>query len=820
MLRRLSARTMSGKVLKNHLGHELWCDKAKLCFSTQLETVLRTSDDTEDGVLLQIMKIPSINPAKSFETVLWDSACSAIFVRHDHAQEMNFPFREKRLRVSTLGGHIREIDGTIYWCTIRDQKGNLYEFEAHGLDEVTGEMGLPISKDVMKQMFPDVIGAHSMSGTAKVDYLIGLSQASWQPKRIQKALGGGDFWLWENAFGNCLGGSHPMVNSCTARSDSLYTVLKTVIQEDPFVASRKIPSCSVYTAKVSPADCSDFFSSEQLGTVVEPKCGSCRCGKCPVPGSRYSFKEETELQLIQEKLRYDDDQSCWIAEYPYLFSRDALKGNRDIAIKSMLSTERSLGKNPNHGKVYQSQIEDMISRGVVRLVPEEELKAYGGPINYLPHLAALNPRSESTPVRICFDASRAQGGGPSLNQILAKGPDRFINNLAGVIINFRNGRVAAKGDVKKMYNAVRLIPEDAFMQCFVWRNLDSSLQPRTYQVIVNNIGVKPAGAIATLALRKSTEVFDTQYPVTARQLREKSYVDDLGLTARNQEDLKKRTLEADIILKHANMRVKKWMYSGDNSGEPVNVGESVEISPSESSGSERMLGVTWDPVKDVFRFKVTINLSPLKQKSRLGPDLTREDLVNNPPVTITRRQYYSQVQSLFDPIGFLSPVLLRAKVLLRRTWEGDCMKLKWDDPLPEDMTKEMISFFLELFDLETLDFPRSLWPREDVVGKPDLIVFSDGSVLAFGTVAYVRWALKTGGWWTTLIMSKSKVAPKNRITIPRLELNGAVLAKRVREFVTGELDMEFDNIYHMVDSSTILGYLHKMDSKLKPFEGT
>ena len=77
------------------------------------------------------------------------------------------------------------------------------------------------------------------------------------------------------------------------------------------------------------------------------------------------------------------------------------------------------------------------------------------------------------------------------------------------------------------------------MQCFVWRNLDSSQQPKTYQVIVNNIGVKPAGAIATLALRKSTEVFDTQYPVTARQLREKSYVDDLGLTARNQEDLKK-----------------------------------------------------------------------------------------------------------------------------------------------------------------------------------------------------------------------------------------------------------------------------------------
>ena len=70
-----------------------------------------------------------------------------------------------------------------------------------------------------------------------------------------------------------------------------------------------------------------------------------------------------------------------------------------------------------------------------------------------------------------------------------------------------------------------------------------------------------------------------------------------------------------------------------------------------------------------------------------------------------------------------------------------------------------------------------------------------------------------------LITSKSKIAPKNRLTIPRLELNGAVLAKRLKEFVTGTLDLNFENIYHMVDSSTVLGYIHKPDSKLKPFKG-
>ena len=109
---------------------------------------------------------------------------------------------------------------------------------------------------------------------------------------------------------------------------------------------------------------------------------------------------------------------------------------------------------------------------------------------------------------------------------------------------------------------------------------------------------------------------------------------------------------------------------------------------------------------------------------------------------------------------------------------------------------------------------------EDVEGKPDLIIFSDESILAYGAVVYIRWKLKSGKWWTMLIMSKSKIAPKNRLTVVRLELNGAVLSKRLEEFVVNQLsNLEFGNVYHLVDASTVLGYLHKPDRNLKPFEG-
>ena len=35
-----------------------------------------------------------------------------------------------------------------------------------------------------------------------------------------------------------------------------------------------------------------FVESQSLGSVVEPRCGGCKCGKCPIHGQKYSFREQ------------------------------------------------------------------------------------------------------------------------------------------------------------------------------------------------------------------------------------------------------------------------------------------------------------------------------------------------------------------------------------------------------------------------------------------------------------------------------------------------------------------------------------------------
>ena len=147
----------------------------------------------------------------------------------------------------------------------------------------------------------------------------------------------------------------------------------------------------------------------------------------------------------------------------------------------------------------------------------------------------------------------------------------------------------------------------------------------TYMVLVINTRIKPAGAIAILALLKSVDIYQETYPVISYQLKYGSYADDVGITGKGKEDVKRLTGQCDEILKHGNRKIEHWIYSGSSQGKISQVppragnkdGQSVL---KEGSNEKRMLGVSWFVKEDASRFKVRINLSPIKIKVWVGPD--------------------------------------------------------------------------------------------------------------------------------------------------------------------------------------------------------
>ena len=87
--------------------------------------------------------------------------------------------------------------------------------------------------------------------------------------------------------------------------------------------------------------------------------------------------------------------------------------------------------------------------------------------------------------------------------------------------------------------------------------------------------------------------------------------------------------------------------------------------------------------------------------------------------------------------------------------------------------------------MEQLSFKRCIRPSE-AESDPTLVMFSDASEQAYGTCAYARWELPNGKFESRLIAAKSRVAPMKKISVVRLELNAAVMSKRLCAFIEDE----------------------------------
>ena len=339
-----------------------------------------------------------------------------------------------------------------------------------------------------------------------------------------------------------------------------------------------------------------------------------------------------------------------------------------------------------------------------------------------------------------FDAARRHGGYPSINDCLAKGPDNFMNNgVLPVLLGFRNGRVAAVADLKKFHNQVHLVKEDSHMQRFYWRDMKTGEPSKMFAVVAVNFGVKPANCIATSALHKSADLFADKYPLEREEIKRHTYVGDELVAAEGMNELLTKMKHMDEICEHANMPNKGWSYSGDQTAADMNIGK--EVSDVEQV-LEKVLDALWNPGSDKFYFVVTLKLKTKDGKIHKVSTMEEFRMIQH-SLLLTRKVALSNIARIFDPVGFLVAILLESKLLIRKSWCGE--QLAWDDALPSDQQK-------------TGGLP-SCHPychygnsclREKVVGLPMLVVFCDGSVLAIGAVAYIRWELEEGGFWSRL----------------------------------------------------------------------
>ena len=281
-------------------------------------------------------------------------------------------------------------------------------------------------------------------------------------------------------------------------------------------------------------------------------------------------------------------------------------------------------------------------------------------------------------------------------------------------------------------------------------------------------------------------------------------MDDICESVPTVEEAHQLTKDLDTILANGGFRVKGWLLSHPKEVERDSTDEQG-LKMLEDMTEEKILGSVWNHWEDVFSFKVKIDLT------KFMPDVETQD--PQIKLKLTKRIVLSQIARVFDPIGFAAAFLIRPKIGMQRLWQQG---LDWDEDLPPEAQEEWIRLFEEMEGLNDVTFETSLTP-DGAVGSPTLCIFSDASEDAFGACAYARWQLSNGEYEARFVAAKSRVAPLQKLTIPRLELQAAVLATRLCKTILEESRLQFEKAIFLSDSKIVLAWISSQARGFKPF---
>ncbi|XP_040071825.1 uncharacterized protein LOC120844234 [Ixodes scapularis] len=154
-------------------------------------------------------------------------------------------------------------------------------------------------------------------------------------------------------------------------------------------------------------------------------------------------------------------------------------------------------------------------------------------------------------------------------------------------------------------------------------------------------------------------------------------------------------------------------------------------------------------------------------------------------------------------------------MLFQRLWERG---VEWDQVLPSDLYEAWDKWCTYLTALKDVAVPR-LIVRDFNKDKTEkaLHVFCDASTKAYGAVAYVASKEEEGRKCVTIVMAKSRVAPLKRLTLPRLELMGALIGARLAHYLTKKLKMEGLPVYLWTDSMIVFYWIRSSANRWKQF---
>ena len=508
-----------------------------------------------------------------------------------------------------------------------------------------------------------------------------------------------------------------------------------------------------------------------------------------VDDKAYSQEDLRFVQRMEDEIHRCSDGNL---EMPLPFrKRPTLPNNKRLASIRLKHLERKCNRNDEFKKQYVRFMNELIIKGYAERAPELE---QSGSTNYIPHHGVYHQKKGK--LRVVFDCS-AKFEDTCLNDHLLKGPD-LTNSLVGVLCRFRKHRVAILCDIEKMFFQFRVNQEDRDFLRFLWyENGDTTKEPISYRMTVHLFGASSSPGCANFGLRYLAEQHSETYPSASKFIKGNFYVDDGVISVPSTEEAIQLVKDSRDLCQKGNIRLHKFVSNNRTVLENIPISERAEITEDrdlefDEIPMERALGITWNPTGDSLHFAVSLKKQPM-----------------------TRRGILSTVASLYDPLGFVAPVILQGKRILQEMCRN---KMGWDDVIPPDLKPRWEQWLDQLEQLEPITIPRCYHP--DNFGEPvrvELHHFSDASMNGYGQCTYLRLINEKGEVHCCLVFAKARVTPTKVITIPRLELTAAVVSVKVSSMLKEELDYKDIHEFFWTDSMVVIGYINNEARRFHTF---
>ena len=737
--------------------------------------------------------------------VFWDSGSTCSLVQIEIAERLGCPGEPVTVSIETVNGVITR-DTKIYCVEMLNDGGARVVIKAFGVEHISDVRSVVEISSVKEQFSPEVQtqwGKISRRPQGTVHLLVGDEYAGYHPVQYEAR---DNLVICRTMFGQgwMITGSDPGLRAEECSWGEEVAALRvgriTVVNQ----SNHRI-SVSTHPVRLTFTQDRDFYTLENLGIEPAKKCPSCKgCKECSWRGQNISRQEAFELEYIEKCVELKDNK--FQIKFPFLVDPAELADNYTQVVRIAESEERKLEKE-GRMQEFNELFEKLQVLGAMEEISDQEMKSWSGPVHYVSLQHVIDEGNATTSFRIVSNSSLRTPGNPhSLNSILAKGPN-LLSDPYKIMIRFRTYLKGLSSDVTKAYYQMFTGLLEKHVRRVVWRYGVKGAKWRIFGYLCVSFGDTPAAALLEVCFKLVIEMYGSIDPLAAHRLYHDHFVDDItsggdtDQVRRFKGDENPETLECNgtmpQIFNGANLKLKAVAVSGEADGGALQ----------KLSGS--VLGHGYSTARDTLSVKFRVNISPRRRGNPTGPDVTVDTLDQLSQTVLTRRLALGISNGQYDMMGMVTPVLIKLSASMRELFV-DKFGLSWDTPLPDKLNAVWLGYIRELVEAGEFEFRRCVRPV-GVVKQFWLVVFFDGSDQAFAAVIYCRWEMDDGQVIVSLLCSKARIVPLHRISTPRSELNGAVIAVRLAWTVVQAMELEEkpSKILFGGDSETVLAAREK-----------